>query len=69
MIIIIINSLLTIENLFFKQLNFKNCGVHFLFLAPTGVQEMKMFVHLSVCPMKSVVELIILIFWAQISLR
>ena len=40
-----------------------------VFLAPSGAQEMQMFVSSSVCLMKSVLELTIFIFLYQASLR
>ena len=40
-----------------------------VFLAPSGAQQMQMFVHLSVCLMKSVIELSIFIVLSQPSLR
>ena len=38
-------------------------------LAPSGAQEMQMFVRLSVCLMKSVLEFSIFSFLSQVSLR
>ena len=39
------------------------------FLAPSVAQEMQISVRLSVCPMKSVLEITIFIFLSQVSLR
>ena len=40
----------------------------FEFLAPSGAQEMLIFVCLSVCPMKSALKLTIFLFLSQVSL-
>ena len=37
-----------------------------MFLAPTGAQEMQIFVRSSVCSMKVCLEFTIFIFWPQI---